>query len=378
MLWTIGPLLPRLSSAMHSRTYAALVLAGHPIGSVTAALPTLFASHRFGLPRLIAAGAILAVAASTLFVWPGDGWWIVGARIGYGASATVIWQSVFAWTITNAGPARRAHTIGTLLAASTTGMVLAPQLGALADRYGLWLCATPPLLVLVAASRFALMPAYEMLERSDSGSSLTAQVSTDAAAGVGLASGGAVIALGVGISLPLALHAHGVGAFGIGAVLTAAYSAVIVLNPLAGRFVDRGNMRLILIGGLAGLTSALIALAFASNTAVAVVAAFICAGLTGVPAFVGGVLLSRSVAVAGVDQTVGQAMNTLAWAPAAIVGSIVGGAIAPGTTLLVLGIVTMCAVVAGTAELAFGRKPFARRLMRPVRQAAHRRPSERP
>ena len=358
-LGTVGPLLPRFSAAMDSGIYTGLVIAGHPIGSLLAAVPTLLASRRFGLPRVIAAGALIAFASSLLFVWPGEGWWIVAARVGYGASGTVVWQSVFAWAITNTGPGRRARTIATLLSASTAGMVVAPQLGALADHLGLWLCALPPLLLLAAASRFAFLPAYEMLERTDARRLRGALLSRYALAGVGLTSGGAVVALGVSVSLPLALHGQGVGAFGIGAVLTVAYVVLIGLNPVAGRLVDRGRTRTVLVGGFALLSLALGGLALAPSAAVAVPLALLLACLTGIPGFAGGVLSSRAVARADVDQTVSQTMSTLAWAPAAIAGSVGAGALGSAkATLLVLAAATAGAAAAAAAELAHRRHPL--------------------
>lgn len=344
---------------MHSGLYTGLVIAGHPIGSLAAAVPTLLASRRFGLPRVIAAGALLAFAASVLFVWPGEGWWIVAARVGYGASGTIVWQSVFAWAVTNTGPGRRGRTMATLLAASTAGMLVAPQLGALADRVGLWLCAVPPLLLLAAASRFAVLPAYEMLERPDVRRVRLAFLSRDGLAGAGLISGGAFVQLGVAVSLPLALHREGVGAFGIGGVLTGAYATLVVLNPLAGRLVDRGRTRAVLFGGLTLLALALAGLALAPSAATAAVLAFVVLSVAGIPGFAGGVLSSRAVARADVDQTVSQTTATLAWAPAAISGSIGAGAIAsPETTLLVLAAAAALGAAAAATELAHRRRPL--------------------
>ena len=358
-LGTVGPLLPRFSASMHSGLYAGLVIAGHPIGSLLAAVPTLLASRRFGLPRVIAAGAVLAFAASALFVWPGSGWWIVAARVGYGASGTIVWQSVFAWAVTNTGPGRRARTMGTLLAASTAGSLVAPQLGALADRFGLWLCAVPPLLLLTAASRFAFQPAYEMLDRPDVRRLRAAFLSRDGLTGVGLVAGGAFVQLGVNVSLPLALHVHGVGAFGIGIVLTAAYAALIGVNPVAGHLVDHGRTRTVLVAGFALLTAALAGLALAPSAAVALPLALLCATFTGIAGFVGGVLASRAVAQAEVDQTVSQTVSTLAWAPAAIAGSVGAGAVAaPETTLLVLAALTACAGLGAAGELVHRRHPL--------------------
>lgn len=347
-LGTVGPLLPRFDAAMHSGLYTGLVIAGHPIGSFAAAVPTLLASRRFGLSRVIAAGAAVAVAASVLFVWPGAGWWIVVARVGYGAAGTLVWQSIFAWTVANSGPGRRARTMGLLLAASTAGMLVGPQVGALADRFGLWICALPPLLLVAAAARFAAMPAYEMLERPDLGRLRQAFLSRDGLAGSGLIAGGALLQLAVTTSLPLALHRNGIGAFGIGAVLTGAYAALIALNPLAGRISDLGRTRLLLCCGLVLLALGLAGLALAPSAAVAVPFALACACVAGIPGFTGGVLASRAVASAAVDQTVWQTTTTLAWGPAAIAGSVGAGA-AGASDAALLGLAAVAAVGAAVA-----------------------------
>ena len=72
-LSTVGPLLPHFKASMHSSLYAALVVAGHPAGSLLAAIPTLLLSRRFGLPRVIVAGALLMSLSSILFVLAGLG-----------------------------------------------------------------------------------------------------------------------------------------------------------------------------------------------------------------------------------------------------------------------------------------------------------------
>ena len=349
-LSTVAPLLPHFKASMHSSLYAALVVAGHPIGSLLSAVPTLLLSRRFGLPRVIVSGGIVASAASVLFVWPGAGWWIVLARVGFGFSATMVWQSVFAWTITNTGFDRRARTIGILTGASTAGMLVGPQLGALASHVGVWLCAVPPLLLLVATTRFGLLPRYEMLERDNALPWRAVVAARDGLGGLSLTSVGAIIGLGTTVALPLALSSRGVGAFGIGGVLTAAYAVLVFGNPLAGRAADRGLTRPLVVGAFALLAVVYVSLEMTRSVAVALPVSFAAVCLVSMPTLAGNVLLSRAVSAASLDQTVSQTLATLAWAPAAIVGSVSAGAVSsPDAALVVLA--AAAAVAAGVAAL---------------------------
>jgi len=358
MLSTVAPLLPHFQRSMHSSLYAALVVAGHPAGSLLSAVPTLLASRRFGLPRVILAGGVLASLASVLFIWPGAGWWIVLARVGFGASATMVWQSVFAWTIVNTGMERRARTIGILTGASTAGMLAGPQLGALAADDGVWLCALPPLLLLVVATRFGLLPRYEMLERPDVSRLRATLRMRDAVGGLSLTSAGAIVGLGTSVTIPLALGDRGVGAFGIGAVLTCAYLLLVIGNPLAGRAADRGLTRLLVVGDFTLLALVFVGLEVTSAGGASMPFAFAAVSLVSMPGLIGNVLLSRAVSAAGVDQTVSQTLATLAWAPAAIVGSVTAGAVSsPDAALVVLAGAAACAAGVAALERAQRRRP---------------------
>jgi predicted MFS family arabinose efflux permease len=357
-LQTVGPLLPHFKASMHSSLYAALVVAGHPVGSLLAAIPTLLLSRRVGLPRVIVSGGVLMSASSVLFVWPGSGWWIVLARFGFGFSAAVIWQSVFAWAITNTGLERRARTIGILTGASTAGSLVGPQLGALAAHVGVWLCAAPPIALLLITTRFGPMPAFELLERPDFTRLRAAVGSREGLAGASLTSLGALVGLGTTVTLPLALSARNVGAFGIGAVLTCAYGALVLGNPFAGRVADRGRTRTLVVGAFSLLAFVYLGIEMTTNDAVAVPLAFVALCLTGMPVLAGNVLLSRSATRANLDQTVSQTLATLAWGPAAIVGSVTAGAVgAPDAALVLLAVIAACAAGVAALERAHRGRP---------------------
>jgi len=161
---------------------------------------------------------------------------------------------------------------------------------------------------------------------------------------------GAIVALGTTVTLPLALSGRGVGAFGIGAVLTGAYLVLVFGNPLAGRAADRGMTRTLVVGDFALLALVYVGLEMTRSVAASIPFAFAAVCLVSLPGLAGNVLLSRAVSDASVDQTVSQTLATLAWAPAAIVGSVSAGAVSSSdAALVVLAVAAACA--AGIAAL---------------------------
>ena len=152
------------------------------------------------------------------------------------------------------------------------------------------------------------------------------------------------------VAIPLTLGDRGVGAFGIGAILTCAYAVLVFGNPLAGRSADRGKTRVLVVGDFALLALVFVGLEATSGTVAAVALSFGAVCLVSLPGLAGNVLLSRAVSAASLDQTVSQTLATLAWAPAAIVGSVAAGAVSsPDVALVVLA--CAAALAAGVAAL---------------------------
>jgi hypothetical protein len=76
------------------------------------------------------------------------------------------------------------------------------------------------------------------------------------------------------------------------------------------------------------------------------------------PMLAGNVLLSRAATHASLDQTVSQTLATLAWAPAAIVGSVTAGAVSsPDVALFVLAVIAACAAGIAALERAQRHRP---------------------
>jgi MFS family permease len=329
LLGVIGPLLPRLAREEHSNFFASLVAGGHPLGSLIGAIPAVLLARRFGLPKVIIIGALVMGSSTILFVFPGHGYWIIVGRIGHGFGAAFIWQSIFAWLVSNVGPAHRARAIGFLLGASTLGGLLAPQIGAL---------STAALLILCSAY-FIRVPPYDFAERTPVKEITRAFSSRLGLAGIALSGATALVAVGFSTEAPLLLGSHGFRPFQISFVLTLGSGFMIFFNPLAGRLLDRGHTKLLLVGSF---SIASLALLFLANTHSFYIITFLCLCiiiLLGISSMPGGVMVSQTMHENQIDQTVSQSISSLIWAPNAIAGSLLMGSLGgPRIALVVLAI----------------------------------------
>lgn len=359
LLAAVGPLLPRLANEMHSNAFAALVVAGHPIGSLLAAVPAAVLARRFGIPRLMVGGGVLMTLATLLFVFPGHGPLIVLARIGQGASATVVWQSVFAWTLTNVGPSHRGRAIGLLLTASTVGGLAAPLLGALTTSLGTWLLLIPAVVMTVTTAYFLPLQPYELAPPTRSSDVVKAFRSRVGAAGIGLSAICALAGFAFGTRLPLLLDDSGVGPFGIALVASLIAAGVAVSNPLIGRLVDRQLHREVVVGGFLLAALALAGLTTAKDVLPLVLYALLAGVALPAPALPGSVFVSRAVAGAEIDQTIAQAISTLIWAPSALAGTILVGMVNGKAALIAVALTAITASSVIAAERTSRRRPQA-------------------
>ena len=101
---------------------------------------------------------------------------------------------------------------------------------------------------------------------------------------------------------------------------------------------------MLVVGDFALLALVFVGLEATSGTVAAIMLSFGAVCLVTLPGLAGNVLLSRAVSAASLDQTLSQTFATLAWAPAAIVGSVSVGAVSSPDVALV--------VLAGAAALA--------------------------
>jgi predicted MFS family arabinose efflux permease len=133
---------------------------------------------------------------------------------------------------------------------------------------------------------------------------------------------------------------------------------MVLANPLAGRAADRGRTRALVVAAFGVLALVYLGLELTSTRIGALPLALAAACLVGIPLLAGNVLLSRSMSAGGIDQTVSQTLATLAWAPAAIAGSVSAGVISsPDVALIVLAVAAGCAACLAALEHTQRQRP---------------------
>jgi MFS family permease len=321
---TVSPLLPGLSEG-RPHFFAALVVGGHPIGSLAGALPMIVVARRFGMPVCAISGALILAAGVVIFAAL-DGWWLVAGRFGIGFGGAFCWQAAFAWSISATTLPRRGRTIGLLWAAIALGGIFGPQLGALAAGTTRWVLVVPAALTVLASLYLVVLPRYVFAETSSVRRVVAAFRSRAGAGAIGLQ---AVLAFGfmlLSTFAPLALSDRGLSAAQLGAVFTGAALLAVVANPFSGRVVDRGRMRVLVVAALATMVAAALALPMLQSTALAVAAVLVMLTANSIGNVPTGVLMAGVVERGQIDQSLNLAIGSLLWAASALIGALTAGA----------------------------------------------------
>jgi predicted MFS family arabinose efflux permease len=132
----------------------------------------------------------------------------------------------------------------------------------------------------------------------------------------------------VSVVAPIGLDELGWGAVGIGAAFLVSAAIEAALNPLLGTWSDRYGRFAPVRAGLFGCIGVSLVLPWVDlrwPAFLLVVAAGVFYGFFWVP---GTALLSDGAETAGLDQGFGFALLNVAWAPANLVGAVLGGALA--------------------------------------------------
>lgn len=278
------------------------------------------------------AGLILLAVSSIAFTAPGSAWLVFAARIGQGAGSAFAYTGALAWLVAVAPPARRAELIGVTFAATFSGELVGPLVGAVAAWAGLAtvFSIVTATAVLVAAAA-ALTPGPPSGERLATPSPRALASDSVVQFSTWLMALSALLLGVLGVLAPLRLDELGWGAAAIGAVFAVAALMQAAANPGIGRVADTRGHGLLLRAGLctSAVASALLVLDDrALLYAVIVVVAAVAYATLWTPALA---LLSQTLERRGFDQAVGFGLMSAAWPPGFAIGAALGGALAGAT-----------------------------------------------
>jgi MFS family permease len=329
----LAPLLPDFEEGLGlSKASAGLLTSAYAAGAFIGALPSIWAARRFGVKATVLAGLLLLAVSSAAFTVPESAWLVFAARIGQGAGSAFAYTGALAWLVAVAPPARRGELIGLTFAATFSGELVGPLVGAAASWLGLAIVFS---VVTAIAVLFAGVAATMPEPPSTDGvrtPSLRALVRNPTVRFAAWLIALTALLLGVlGVLAPLRLDELGWGAGAIGAVFAVAALLQAAANPGIGRVADARGHTLLLRAGLivSSVASALLVLDDrALLYAAIVVAAAVAYATLWTPAVA---LLSQTLERHGFDQAGGFGLMSAAWPPGFAIGAAAGGALAGAT-----------------------------------------------
>jgi MFS family permease len=327
----LAPLLPHYADEFGLSTTALGILSGaYAAGALAAALPSGLAAMRLGVRPTVLSGLAIIVATSIAFGLADSAWVLYAARFGQGVGSALAWTGGLAWLIATAPRARRGELIGIAMGAAVVGALLGPVLGGAASVTG-----TGPAFTFVAVASLVLaawawaMPAARPTgEPQPLRALLGAFGEREVVSGIWLISLSAFLLGVISVVAPIRLDELGWGAVGISAAFLVAAGVEAALSPVLGRWSDRSGRFAPVRAGLVACIGVSVVIPWVGlrwPALLLVVAAGIAYGAFWVP---GTALLSDGAESAGLDRGLGFALLNVAWAPANVVGAVLGGALA--------------------------------------------------
>lgn len=328
----LAPLLPDFEEELGlSKAGAGLLTSVYAAGAFVGALPSIWAARRLGVKATVVAGLILLALSTAAFTVPDPAWLVFAARFGQGLGSAFAYTGALAWLTAVAPPARRGEAIGIAFAATFSGELVGPLVGAAAAWAGLavvfsMIAALALLLAAVATTMRA--PARERVSTPSMRALADNRVIRFGAWLIALTA----LLLGmIGVLAPLRLDELGWGAAAIGAVFAVAALLQAAVNPPLGRFADKRGNALPLRAGLILSATASALLVFDGRAlvyAVIVIAAGVAYSMLWTPALA---MLSQTVERHGFDHATGFGLMSAAWPPGFAIGAAAGAALAGAT-----------------------------------------------
>jgi MFS family permease len=354
----LAPLLPYYRDEFGlSESALGLLSALYAAGGLAGAVPSGLLAVRVGVRPTVLGGLGIIVVTSVAFGLAGSAWLLYLARFGQGVGSALAWTGGLAWLVAAAPRERRGELIGIAMGAAVAGALLGPVLGGVAS-------LTSPALAFaaVAATGVGLAvwawttPAFRPAEEPQPVRALLAAFrERRVVSGFWLVSLAAFLLGVASVVAPLELDDLGWGALGISAAFLISAGIEAGMNPLIGRWSDRQGRFAPVRAGLVAAAALSLLLPWIEGAwpyIVVVTAAIVTYGVNWVP---GTALLSDGAEAAGLDQGFGFAILNVAWAPANVVGAVLGGVLAgtAGASSAYVLAAALCLVTLAAARPAF-------------------------
>ena len=330
----LTPLLPHYVDDLGlSKSDAGLLAAMYAIGALVAGIPAGLAASWVGVKPTVLLGLSGMIVTTVLFGFARELWLLDTARFLQGASSSCSWTAALAWLVADAPARQRGRLIGSAMAAALVGALLGPAIGAVATFAGtratFSAVASIGLVLAVVAWR---TPSRREPLRQPIAVLVRALRNPRVAAAIWFVALPALSFGVINVLAPLRLDVLGASAALIGATWLVSAGAEAAVAPVVGHVSDtRGRMPPLRIG-LAATAGALTALTVLDARwwllSATVVVAGVAVGSFWAPAMS---LLSDEAERTGLDYAFGFTLVNLAWAPAQVVGSAGGAALAEAT-----------------------------------------------
>ena len=355
----IIPLLPTFADDYDlTKLEAGLLLGAYGGGALVGGIPGGLLVGRIGPKRGVFVGLLALAVASLGFALAGGAVALGIARFAQGLASATTWAGALAWVAVSVPRERRGQALGTVFGLAVAGFVVGPILGGVAELTGVRPAFA--VIALVAALLAAGVAVVESPGRELRSPGAIARALRDRGfvGGLWLNTLPALFFGTLDVLVPLRLDDAGYGALAIAAVFATAGLIEVGVNPVVGRLSDERGRLLPIRASLAA--SVVVSLAIAFATEPLVVAALVIAASISFGGFYtpGMALVADRAEHAGLAQGIGFGVMNSAWAAGALVGPVVGGALAetfgdavPYVLCGALCAATLVAVTRGAARL---------------------------
>jgi MFS family permease len=355
----IIPLLPTFADDYDlTKLEAGLLLGAYGGGALVGGIPGGLLVGRIGPKRGVFVGLLALAVASLGFALAGGAVALGIARFAQGLASATTWAGALAWVAVSVPRERRGQALGTVFGLAVAGFVVGPILGGVAEVTGVRPAFA--VIALVAALLAAGVAVVQSPGRELRSPGAIARALRDRGfvGGLWLNTLPALFFGTLDLLVPLRLDDAGYGALAIAAVFATAGLIEVGVNPVVGRLSDERGRLLPIRASLAA--SVVVSLAIAFATEPLVVAALVIAASISFGGFYtpGMALVADRAEHAGLAQGIGFGVMNSAWAAGALVGPVVGGALAetfgdavPYVLCGALCAATLVAVTRGAARL---------------------------